>query len=69
MFFNIYVAEENNLKINYVLGALKIAMIIEMLKRVYFYAVGSFLLLEMEICRRGGRWIYVMTFEIVYYYL
>ena len=55
MFFNIYVAEENNLKINYVLGALKIAMIIEMLKRVYFYAVGSFLLLEMEICRRGGR--------------
>ena len=45
MFFDIYVPEENNLKINYILSALKIAMIIEMLKRVYFYVVGSFLLL------------------------
>ena len=49
--------------------ALKIAMIIEMLKRVYFYVVGSFILLAMEIGQRGDRCMYAMTFEIVYHYL
>ena len=34
MLFDIYESEENNLKINYILCALKILMIIEMLKRV-----------------------------------
>ena len=68
MFFDIS-PKENNLKINYILCALKIAMIIEMLKRVYFYVVGSFILLEMEIRQRGDRCMYVMTFEIVYDYL
>ena len=69
MFFDIYESEENNLKINYILCALKILMIIEMLKRVYFYIIGSFIFLEMEIGPRGDRCMYVMTFEIVYDYL
>lgn len=67
MFFDIYESEDN--KINYILCALKILMIIEMVKRVYFYIVGAFVFLEMEIGPRGDRCMYVMTFEIVYDYL
>ena len=68
MFFDIYVSEQNEFKINYILCALKISMIVEMVKRVYYYIIGSFLFLYMEI-RPGDRCMYVMTFEIVYDYL
>ena len=69
MFFDIYESEEDNSKINFFLCALKFLMIIEMLKRVYFYIIGTFLFLVMEIGPREDRCMYVMTFEIVYYYL
>lgn len=68
MFFDIYEIEEGNPKINTLLCVLKIFMIIEMAKRVYYYAVGIFILIEME-RDRGDRCMYVMTFEIVYDYL
>ena len=44
-------------------------MIIEMLKRVYFYIIACFILITMECRPRGDRCMYVMTFEIVYDYL
>ena len=69
MFFDLYEPEGENIKINYIFCILKIFMIVEMIKRVYFYIVGSFLLFVMEIGKKGDRSFYVMTFEIVYYYL
>ena len=69
MFFELHEKEENKIKLNYFLCILKILMIIEMIKRVYFYIIGSFVFLRMEIGQRGDRCEYVMTFEIVYYYL
>ena len=51
MFFDFYESESEGeiMKINYILCILKILMIIEMIKRIYFYIVGSFLLLVIEI--------------------
>ena len=69
IFFDIYVSGKGNLKINYILCILKILMIVEMLKRVYFYIIACFILITMECGPRGDRCMYVMTFEIVYYYL
>ena len=68
MLFDIYVLEENKYKINYILCVLKIFMIIEMIKRVYYYAIGCYIFLDNEI-NKGDRCMYVMTFEIVYVYL
>ena len=39
------------------------------LKRIYFYVVGIFLLFNLECHERGDRSLYVMSFEIVYFYL
>ena len=69
IFFDIYVLEEGNMKINYILCILKILMIVEMVKRVYFYIIASYILITMECGPRGDRCMYVMTFEIVYDYL
>ena len=59
---------DGELEINYLLSALKILMIIETLKRIYYYAVGIIILLIMELGEKGDRSLYVMTFEIVYFY-
>jgi hypothetical protein len=69
IFFDIYEIKEGNPEINIHLCALKILMIIEMAKRTYYYAIGIFILFEMEFGPRGDRCMYVMTFEIVYDYL
>ena len=70
VFFDIYdESQENKFKINVALCILKIFMAIEMLKRVYFYIIGCFILLEMEIRSIEDRSMYVMTFEVVYCYL
>ena len=44
-------------------------MIIETLKRIYFYVVGIMLFIEIENEKGGDRCMYVMSFEIVYSYL
>ena len=69
IFMDTYEIIDGELEINYLLSALKILMIIETLKRIYYYAVGIIILLIMELGEKGDRSLYVMTFEIVYFYL
>ena len=69
IFMDTYEIIDGELEINYLLSALKILMIIETLKRIYYYAVGIIILLYMELGEKGDRSLYVMTFEIVYFYL
>ena len=60
---------DGNLKVNTALLILKIFMILETLKRIYFYVLGIRLLLGLECRERGDRSLYCMSFEIVYFYL
>ena len=69
IFMQTYEIIDGELIINYTLSVLKILMIIETLKRIYFYVVGIFLLFNLECHERGDRSLYVMSFEIVYFYL
>ena len=64
-----YEINEGELNINYALSILKILMIIETLKRIYYYAVGLILFINLECHKDMDRSLYVMSFEIVYFYL
>ena len=66
-FLDTYEIKEGELKINIFLSILKILMIFETLKRIYYYSMGILILIDME-SQKGDRSLYVMTFEIVYYY-
>ena len=68
-FFDTYEINDGELKINYILSVLKLLMIIETLKRIYFYIIGIIFFIGLECSARGDRSMYVMSFEIVYYYL
>ena len=64
-----YEINDGELNINYTLSILKILMIIETLKRIYYYVIGNILFIDLECHRDTDRCLYVMSFEIVYYYL
>ena len=66
-FFDTYKIVDGRLEINYTLSVLKILMIFETLKRIYFYIIGIFLLIDIE-TSKSDRCMYVMSFEIVYAY-
>ena len=55
IFMDTYEIIDGELEINYLLSALKILMIIETLKRIYYYAVGIIILLIMELGEEGDR--------------
>ena len=66
---DVYEIIDGNLKVNTVLLVLKIFMILETLKRIYFYVLAVILLFSLECRERGDRSLYCMSFEIVYFYL
>jgi len=68
-FLDIYEIIDGSMKINTPLLILKIFMILETLKRIYFYIMGIILLFSLECHERGDRSLYCMSFEIVYFYL
>ena len=68
-FLDVFEIIDGNLKINTALLILKIFMILETLKRIYFYVLGIILLLSLECHPKGDPSLYVMSFEIVYFYL
>jgi hypothetical protein len=68
-FFDYYEIKDGELIKNNTLFVLKVLMVLETLKRIYYYVQGIKLLYEMEKGPRGDRCMYVMTFEIVYDYL
>ena len=69
-FLDTYEIKDGKFKINNVtLFILKILMILETMKRIFYYAEGVKLFISIEMDREQmDRCIYVMTFEIVYAY-
>jgi hypothetical protein len=67
-FLDAYEIKDGKINLNVPLFILKILMIIETLKRIYFYICAIKLLFVME-CNEREDCIYEMTFEIVYAYL
>ena len=68
-FFNAIDYKDGKIKVNVTLLVLKIFMILEAIKRLYYYVIGIILLIILESKGETDRSYYVMTFEIVYYYL
>jgi hypothetical protein len=66
-FLDAYEIKDGKINLNVPLFILKILMILETLKRIYFYICAIKLLFVME-CNEREDCIYEMTFEIVYEY-
>ena len=72
IFMDTYEKVDGNLYINYTLSVLKILMIIETLKRIFFYVFWIILLFIIEHGERNGkihRFYYIRYFKIAYFYL
>jgi len=68
-FLDTFDYKDGKIEVNVLLLVLKIFMILETIKRIYFYVIGIILLFKLESKEVDDRCYYVMSFEIVYYYL
>ena len=68
-FLDTFDYKDGKIEVNVLLLVLKIFMILETIKRIYFYVIGIILLFKLESKEVDDRCYYVMSFKIIYFYL